>query len=1050
MAPAECWSTVKKPIILLVALMVLAVAAVLVGPGLVDWGRYKDQVTARIGTATGLRVAIDGEMDLALLPRPTFKASGVRIADLSGAVTPDLASVEALEVQVALMPLLGGEIEVQRVALLRPVLTVETRPDGGTNWSLAPGGAVPGSIRLERVNIQDGVLVWRDGRRGREERIEDIDISLSAASLSGPIQLVGSATVRGLPLTLDLSTSRLTGAGALPLGLTLGLPGGGATVRLAGIASLDNGFQGEISGDARSLRDALDRVWPGRRLSGAADPPFAFEATMRAVGDTVELTKLTASLGDTIATGSVRAELAATPHVDLSVALNRIDLDSWLSGAEDRGVLGAVAALGGGSLVLPTGLTARVDMAVDAITLRRGLVRQARLEGFLDDGLAAVSRLTAQLPGGSDLALAGTLSSEAGRPRFDLDVQAAANDLRGVLGWMGYPVGDVPSARLRRFSGSASISGRADSFQVSAFDLVVDGTRATGGLAYVDRGRPGIGLRLDVSRVNLDSYRAPGQPALIGAGTTDRLAALLAMADANLDLTMAGLTVDGISLRDIRLDATVTDGAITFREAAIGDAAGASLSLNGSIAAVAPLSGADVAFTFATPDPGRLARSVGLSGRAPLDRLGALTLSGRVGGGDDALAVELLADAAGGTLEFGGSIRQPWTAPGYDLALRLRHPDLDSLLATWAPDYRPLGPLGPLDLFGAVTGTPEALAVDSLQGTLGAITLAGHSRIERRGERRFVEAALRTSEIRIDPWVAQSSRPAGRSSRRWSTESFDLSALAGFDGSLVLTATALTAGSFHLVEPSLEARLSGGVLDLAGLSGRLFGGALGASGRLDVGGGRPAARLSLDLVGADMAEALAAAAGIGAFAGTMDIGFDIETGGGSPAELVANLTGSGLVAVRDGQVRGIDMAQAAAGLGGLTDPLQFLDLQRRTLAAGSTAFAALNATFDLADGIAETDDARLVGEHGTATGRGAFDLSRWQVDLTTRFDLAGMPDAPPFGVRLIGAPDDPERVLQTADLQAFIARRAADAVSRRFDDARRRPPDNGGLPPATN
>ena len=73
----------KKPIILLFLLVVLAIAAVLIGPGLVDWDRYKDQVTARIGTVTGLRVAIDGDMDLALLPRPTFKASGVRIAGLS-------------------------------------------------------------------------------------------------------------------------------------------------------------------------------------------------------------------------------------------------------------------------------------------------------------------------------------------------------------------------------------------------------------------------------------------------------------------------------------------------------------------------------------------------------------------------------------------------------------------------------------------------------------------------------------------------------------------------------------------------------------------------------------------------------------------------------------------------------------------------------------------------------------------------------------------------------------------------------------------------------
>ena len=104
LAPAECWSTVKKPIILLSVLLVLALATVLIVPAFVNWDRYKDQVSERIGTATGLRVAIDGEMDLALLPRPTFKASGVRIADLSSVVTPDMARVATSRLSISTSP----------------------------------------------------------------------------------------------------------------------------------------------------------------------------------------------------------------------------------------------------------------------------------------------------------------------------------------------------------------------------------------------------------------------------------------------------------------------------------------------------------------------------------------------------------------------------------------------------------------------------------------------------------------------------------------------------------------------------------------------------------------------------------------------------------------------------------------------------------------------------------------------------------------------------------------------------------------------------------
>ena len=1039
----------KKPIILLIVLLVLAFAAVLIGPGFVDWDRYKDQVTARIGTATGLQVAIEGGMDLALLPRPTFKATGVSIGAQPDSAIQDMARVDALEVQVALMPLLGGDIQVQRVALLKPHLMLETRPEGGLNWSLASGGAVPDSLRLDRVNIEDGVLVWRDGRDGHEERVEDIDISLSAASLRGPVEMVGSARVRGLPLTIDLSTSRVTGAGALPMGLTLGLQGVEGSLRLAGIVSLENGFQGEISGEAGSLLGVLQQIWPNGRLPENADRPVAFEARARSTGETLELTGLAANLGEGAATGTVTVALSNMPRFDMALSVNRIDLDGLVAetGVSDDSLPTALAAVLGNGLEIPSDLVATLDLAVDSITLRGALIRQARLEGLLDNGTLSVSRLTAQLPGGSDLALAGTLRTQGGVPHFDFDAQAAANDLRGVLAWLGFTVGDVPSARFRRFSGSATVTGRPNDFQVGGFDFVVDGTRATGGLAYVDQGRPGIGLRLNATRINLDAYRPSDAPALLDGDALKGLAEAVAGFDANLDVTMAGLTVDGVTLRDLRLDATVNAGALTIREAAVGDAAGATLSLAGSAAALDPLADADILFTIEAPDLPRLTRSLDFGGQTPLDRLDALTLSGRIAGGAEALTLALLAEAAGGTAELGGRVAEPMNSPVYDLSLRVRHPDMESMLAVLTPDYTPRGPFGAVDVFAVIAGTPEALVIDGVQGTIGDTTLAGQFVVDRTRDRPSVEAVIRASELAVDRWIEPPTRSGSRSPRRWSSEAFDLSGLSDFDGSLALTATGLAANGIRVADPALEARLADGRLELTGLSGRLFGGSLGLSGSMDLGEPRPKLRMSLDLVGADLAEAIRKSIGTDALNGVLDFGLEFETEGTSPAELVANLSGDGLFAASDGQVWGIDLAQTASGLDELSDPLGFLDLQRRALMDGETAFGALNATFTLADGVATTEDLRFVGEHGVADGRGRFDVSRWQLDLTTDFELVGMAETPGFGLRLIGPPDDPERVLRTAELQALIARRAADAVSRRYGDDEQ---SGAESPPPTN
>ena len=151
----------KKIIISLCVFLVLAVAAILVVPGLVDWSQYKQQVAARVGALIGLDVAIDGDMDFAVLPTPHLSASGVRIV---GDVAQDMASVAALEARVALLPLLTGRIQVERVVLVEPVLVIEVDRDGDLTWiGNRSGGGQPrrGAVRRTAGRVRPFRPSWR-------------------------------------------------------------------------------------------------------------------------------------------------------------------------------------------------------------------------------------------------------------------------------------------------------------------------------------------------------------------------------------------------------------------------------------------------------------------------------------------------------------------------------------------------------------------------------------------------------------------------------------------------------------------------------------------------------------------------------------------------------------------------------------------------------------------------------------------------------------------------------------------------------------------------
>lgn len=98
----------RKVLIGAIAVVVLLLAAALLAPGFIDWNRYKDRIQAEAEAATGRKLTIAGDIRLSLLPFPQLRVQDVRFANAPGAAVPEMASLKALEVDVAFGPLLSG------------------------------------------------------------------------------------------------------------------------------------------------------------------------------------------------------------------------------------------------------------------------------------------------------------------------------------------------------------------------------------------------------------------------------------------------------------------------------------------------------------------------------------------------------------------------------------------------------------------------------------------------------------------------------------------------------------------------------------------------------------------------------------------------------------------------------------------------------------------------------------------------------------------------------------------------------------------------------
>ncbi|MGH6953764.1 MAG: AsmA family protein, partial [Alphaproteobacteria bacterium] len=269
----------RKVAIGIAALLAVLVIAAFALPRFIDWNRYRGEIEARVWAATGQRLTIDGDIDLALLPRPALSVGSLRLANVKGASAGHMLALEGLTVNARLAPLLFGRLEVESVALVRPTVEIERLADGRLNWALAAegsqgqsGGGQPApapatggaeSFQLDYLEVQDGTVVYRDPRANLVEEITGLEAELWADSLRGPFRLLAGATARGTPVSLEAAIGRMEEGRALSLGLVVDLLEGAGRVELAGSLSAPSA-EGEFKGtlkvsaaSAAALRGAL-------------------------------------------------------------------------------------------------------------------------------------------------------------------------------------------------------------------------------------------------------------------------------------------------------------------------------------------------------------------------------------------------------------------------------------------------------------------------------------------------------------------------------------------------------------------------------------------------------------------------------------------------------------------------------------------------------------------------------------------------------------------------------------------------------------------------
>lgn len=333
--------------------------------------------------------------------------------------------------------------------------------------------------------------------------------------------------------------------------------------------------------------------------------------------------------------------------------------------------------------------------------------------------------------------------------------------------------------------------------------------------------------------------------------------------------------------------------------------------------------------------------------------------------------------------------------------------------------------LGVLQAKGALSLRGQVLSLSKAQFTLDGMRAQGDVAVRFAEDKPKLTARLGLDALDLNQYVPapHGSGDEGEGLEAWSSERLDFSALNAIDASANLSAARLIYGRALMSDAIIDATIADGILNAKLDKVTVYGGTAGAQVVLNGKQKVPTLQASFHGEGLDGYSLLR---NIGSFTwldGRCDLAFAFAATGRNQREMIASLRGTAGIALDEGGVKDVDLAEIADAVSKDIHTGWIMDR------AAETKFRQLRAEFTITDGIAESKELRVEGPDVKLSAKGVVDLLKQELDLKVDADFAaeGVHDAdlavpvvvkgpwekPKFYPDIPGILDDPQAAYAT-------------------------------------
>jgi uncharacterized protein involved in outer membrane biogenesis len=774
---------------------------------------------------------------------------------------------------------------------------------------------------------------------------------------------------------------------------------GGSSVAANGVVTAVNGqpnFDGALKANSSNLRALIEAFAPGavKDVPGDRLTKLALNTGVKYNPAQAELANLKATLDQSNITGGVVVALpdgAQRKQIGLGVglAVDKLNLDGYMPAPsakaaepaatqtkkeQDGNPLKALAPL--------ADYNANVDFKAGSLTLNQQQISGLRLLATVANGALDVKELSVADFQGGKANVAAKVTDLKGDPKFDSKFDVTAKDAGRVLQMAG--MGAQPKGKF----GALTLKGTAAG---TPTDVTYDVNAAMAGIGFqgaakgtangIGQGIPKINSTFDIKAKDL------GPLADLAGAPSDAAKNLGAV-------SFTGQAQSGAD--DLTYDVALSMAGI-----------GGKGTLKGKVAGLSGTPQIDTALNLTADKPAPLLQLAGIAG-PKAKSVGALGIAGTLKGSAEDMALDLNLNGIGGKAKVAGTVQMPKGKDpnnpppiGFNIALSADHPEFTQLLQV--ADIPSSGvKAGPLKVSLKTSGNTNKASVSDLNAAWGNSSIAGNADYDATGAKPMIQANLKGGVVNLTPFMGgegaktgggASSGGGGKGGSPWSEEPLDLSALRNQDADIDLTAKSLIMPDQQIDDVVAKITVRNGLATMQTLKGKIYGGGFDLSGTT-VDATTPTttnldAKVAVNQI--QVGQVMGGGIAGNQVKGPLSLNLNVAGAGESQAALMRSLTGNGNV---DGNVMIIGKMEQQVGsallgvLGSKVKQVQGITSAVNGILSSYTGVDnKLDGTFNIKQGVLNTQDFAFVNPKARGTAKGDFDIGGWAMNMLV--DLFG-------------------------------------------------------------